>query len=180
MNYMRMFIELKRTNIGRVVIFAVALTAIVMITFNTGQFAMAQQLTSSLNGQPNQQISIQGQGLGFMYTPCPPINPGTVLRASLEFNVTGTNNGALTGSFNTTNPLQERPSHGIITNGMVTSSGATTLFILYGTSEVPVCAFSPNAVTITGYSGMDVPIRFIAGNGHVVTIVRGSVACNTT
>ena len=184
MKHMRMYIEVNRTKIEKKIIMAGgALTAvIIMILFNTSQFAMAQQqLTLSLNGQPAQQISIQGQGLGYMYTPCPPINPGTILRASLEFNVTGTkDNGALTGSFNTTNPLQEQPSHGIITNGMVTSSGALSQFVLYGTSEVPICAISPNDVTIVGYCGIDVPIRFIAGNGHVVTIVRGNVACNTT
>jgi hypothetical protein len=161
------------------VVGVILIAVIIMTTFNTGQLAMTQQLGLSGNGQSAQQTSIQGQGLGYMYTPCPPIKPGTIFRASLEFNVTGTNsNGPLTGTFNTTNPLQERASHGIITNGTVTSSGARSQFILYGTSEVPICAISPNAVTITGYCGMDVPIRFIGGDGHVVTDVRGNVTCS--
>jgi type II secretory pathway pseudopilin PulG len=169
-----------RTKIEKIIMTSVALIAvIIMITFNTSQLAVAQQLTLSFNGQPA-QTTIQGQGLGNMYTPCPPINPGTPLRALLEFNVHGTNNGTLIGTFNTTNPLYERPSHGIITNGMVTSSGGVnSLFILYGTSEVPICTFSPD-VTIIGYCGMNVPIWLFAGNGRVVTFVQGDVSCTTT
>jgi hypothetical protein len=171
--------RINRTKTEKIIMPPVALIAvIIIITFNTSQLAVAQQLTLSFSGQPA-QTTIQGQGLGYMYTPCPPIHPGTPLRALLEFHVHGTNNGALRGTFNTTNPLYERPSHGIITNGMVTSSvGVIGLFILYGTSELPICGFSPD-VTIIGYCGMNVPIGLIAGNRHVVTVVQGDVSCTT-
>jgi hypothetical protein len=165
------------TKTEKIVIMGAALMA-VMTMFSIGQLVITQQSALSINGQSH-QISIQGQGLGYMYTPCPPIRAGIPFRALLDFNASGTN-GALTGSFETTNPLQDKPSPGNITKGtIILSAGATIPYILYGTLEVPVCGFAPD-VTITGYCGIGVPIRFIAGSGHVVTITKGNVTCNNS